>query len=335
MITKLLSFAALSVAIYFLIAIGLILSQWPKALPERAGLDFSTIMQVGGRPPDSDSFRLKTFEARDGTTLSYRHVKAEGAEGAEGVPLILMLHGSGWYHGQFDRLAFALRDVAEVKALTLRGHGRGPDKTGDLRYIGQLEDDIADLIGETEREVVLLGHSSGGGLAVRFAGGAHSGKVDSMILLAPFLNHNAPTTRQNSGGWANALTRRIIGLSMLNAAGIHALDGLAVIQFAMPRAVLAGPQGKHATTRYSWRLNTSYAPRAPYLSDVAALPRFTLIAGRKDEAFVADGYEPLMSSVTRKGVYALVDGVGHLDIVDAPQTEALIREHLRERSRER
>lgn len=332
MITKLLSFAALSVAIYFLIAIGLILSQWPKALPEREGLDFSKILQGKGTPADSARFRLETFEARDGNTLGYRHVKAEGAED---VPLIIMLHGSGWYHGQFDRLAYALRDVAEVKALTLRGHGNGPDKTGDVRYIGQLEDDIADLIGETDREVVLLGHSSGGGLAVRFASGEHGGKVDSMILLAPLLKYNAPTTRQNSGGWAYTLTRRIIGLSMLNSAGIHALDGLAVILFTMPREVLSGPQGKHATTRYSWRLNTSYAPRAQYLSDLAALPRFTLIAGRKDEAFIADGYEPLMSSVTDKGTYALVDGVGHLDVVDAPQTEALIREHLRERSRDR
>ena len=326
MIPRLLTFVAISIAIYFSIALGLIASQRPGPLPERAGLDFSEIVGEGAEP---EGLQARSLKARDGQALTYAHVKTPGADE---LPLVIMLHGSGWYHGQFAGLARALRDVAEVKALTLRGHGKDPARRGDVDYTGQLEDDIADLIaqsgGGAGRKVILLGHSSGGGLAVRFAGGAHGPLADGMILLAPFLKHDAPTTRPNSGGWAHVLTRRIIGLSMLNTVGITALDHLPMIQFAMPRAVLEGPLGAYATTRYSWRLNKSYAPRGDYLADVAALPPFLLIAGRDDEAFVAEGYAPLMGAVTDKGRYEIVDGAGHLDIVDSPQTETLIRDYL-------
>lgn len=327
MLTKIFQFAAVSVAIYFAIAGALILSQRPTELPEREGLDFARILGSGAPPPQDPAFARKRFTARDGTELGYTHVATEGAEAR---PLIIMLHGSGWYGGQFDRLAWALRDVAEVKALTLRGHGPSPKQRGDVGYIGQFEDDIADLIGEESRPVVLLGHSSGGGLAMRFAGGDHGHLINGAILLAPFVHHSAPTMRENSGGWAHVLLRRVIGLSMLNAARIHALDGLTAIQFNMPKAALEGPLGHMATTSYSWRLNTSYAPRSDYKADIAALPRFLLLAGAQDEAFRAEEYEPLMASVTDKGRYVLIEGVKHLDVVDHAETERRIREFLSE-----
>ena len=115
---------------------------------------------------------------------------------------------------------------------------------------------------------------------------------------------------------------------MLNTVGVHWLDHLTMIQFNMPRAVLDGPLGDYATTSYSWRLNTSFAPRGDYLADVAGLPPFVLIAGEQDEAMAADQYEPVMSGVTDKGRYHVVKGAAHLDIVDAPETERLIRAYL-------
>ena len=88
-------------------------------------------------------------------------------------------------------------------------------------------------------------------------------------------------------------------------------------------------QGGFATTSYSWRLNTSYAPGRNYLEDVAALPPFLLVVGREDEAMLAEKYERFMADVTDKGRYKIVEGAGHLDIVDNPETEALIREYGR------
>lgn len=307
---------------------GLIASQSPKALEAREGLDFTRAIASGAFvPPETPDFARKTYTARDGVDLSYTHVRTDGSAD---LPLIIMVHGSGWFGGQFDRLAWALRDVAEVKAITLRGHGDRPVRRGDVDYIGQFEDDIADLIAGDPRAPILLGHSSGGGLVVRIAGGENGEKLGGAILLAPFLKHNAPTTRPNSGGWAHVLTRRIVGLSMLNNVGIHWLDHITMIQFNMPQAVLDGPLGDYATTSYSWRLNTSFAPRSDYLADLAELPPFLLVAGAQDEAMAADQYEPLLSDVTDKGRYHVVDDAAHLDIVEAPETEALIRDYLSE-----
>jgi hypothetical protein len=97
----------------------------------------------------------------------------------------------------------------------------------------------------------------------------------------------------------------------------------------MPKAARTGKYGHLATLAYSYRLNTGYAPRANYLKDVAALPKFTLIAGRDDEAFFADRYEEVMSAVTDKGSYHIAAGETHLSIIDAPATAALIKEILK------
>ena len=311
-----LAFLLTSIAITVLIAIGLILSQRPVADLRGNGLDFSQL---------SDAVPLPVM--RDGPHR-FRYVEA-----SEKRPLAVFVHGSGWHGGQWDALAgrVATDGLADVLVPDLRGHGAEPERRGDVDYIGQLEDDLAELIEgkvKADQKVVMIGHSSGGGLVVRFAGGAHGDVLDHAVLLAPFLKHDAPTTRPNSGGWAHVMTRRIIGLSILNTFKISLLNGLEIIQFRFPDAVLDGPRGHEATRSYSYRLNTSYAPRRDYLSDVAALPGFDLIVGTKDEAFVAEQYEVVMSGATDKGNYVLVPDVKHLGIVNDEATFEVIRAAL-------
>lgn len=306
------------------IALGLIASQGPIALDGTGGLEFGKQLERGLVEP----LPVAPVPMRDGFALQVRHL-----QGLEGAPLVVMVHGSGWQGAQFDALAREISTQAEVLVPDLRGHGAMPGRRGDVDYIGQFEDDLADLIAayrKPDQKVVLLGHSSGGGLVVRMAGGAHGALLDGAVLLAPFLKYNAPTTRPNSGGWAHVLTRRMIGLSMLNMARLRVLNHVTVIQFAMPQAVLDGPLGHTATTAYSFRLNTSYAPRNDYLADVAALPPFLLAVGDQDEAFIAEAYAPLMQEVTDKGEYAVVPGVSHLDIVNDPNSLKLIQDFLRE-----
>jgi len=312
------------------IALGLIASQGPRGAAASAG---GVAAGQGGLafdrlPAGAEAAPLDTAPVtmRDGTPLATRHLP-----GPAGAPLLILVHGSGWDGSQFDALARRLEGAAEIVVPDLRGHGLSPRRRGDVDHVGQLEEDLADLIDRFRapgRKVVLAGHSSGGGLVVRFAGGAYGAAMDRAILLAPFLQHDAPTTRPGSGGWARPLTRRIVGLSMLNAVGIHALDHLTAIEFAFPPEVLEGPQGGRATQAYSWRLNLSYAPRRDWRADVAALPPFVLAVGAEDEAFRPEAYRPAMSEVTDRGRYVVVEGRGHLDIIAAPEVEALIREVL-------
>lgn len=302
-----------------LVAVVLILTQPPQAVvaPSGQGLDFGGLAAWHQVPP------LQSYVARDGTTLAYRHYGSAGAGAPR--PLLVMVHGSGWhglqYHGLATRVAQA--GMAEVLVPDLRGHGVNPSRRGDVAYVGQLEDDLADLV-QTRRQpgqpVVFLGHSSGGGLVVRFAGGPHGALLDGAILLAPFLQHDAPTTRAQSGGWAHPLIRRIIGQTVLHQLGVRAFDGLTAVQFAFPQAILDGPLGHTATSAYSYRMMVSFAPRRHYAADVAQLPPFLLVAGARDEAFVAEAYAPLMQASSTRGTYQIVPGIGHLAVVDHEAT---------------
>ena len=313
-------FVAIGLVIQIAIALVLIASARPKGAANsgEGGLSFASVL--GGLLPDAPE--PETYPARDGARLPFRSWPSR-----PGAPLLILLHGSGWYGMQFHQLGreLAAAGAAHVVAPDLRGHGAHPARRGDVEYIGQLEDDVADLIAHLRANghggpVLIGGHSSGGGLAVRFAGGRHGALADGYLLLAPFLQHNAPTTRPNSGGWARPLTRRIIGLAMLNGLRITALNHLTAIEFAMPRSVLDGPLGHTATTAYSYRLNTSYAPRN-WKKDLTALKQpLLVIAGGEDGAFFAERYEAAMKPLTPQAQFLIVPGRDHLGIVDAQET---------------
>ena len=323
MVKQMLTMIVTSVLITLGVAVLLVVTDPIKKRPPIESLDFDAAL---GQDL-SDLPETQPVTMRDGSTIAVRRYGAGGID----KPLLIMVHGSGWHGMQFHGLAKGLAAQADVVVPDLRGHGVTPQRRGDIDYINQFEDDLTDLIKATEQpnqKVVMLGHSSGGGLVVRFAGGEHGEMINHAVLLAPFLKHNAPTTRENSGGWAHIHLRRLIGLSILNTFRIKALNHLGVIQFSMPQQVLDGPLGNTATTRYSYRLNTGFAPRGDYLRDVAALPAFTVITGSADESFVAAQYQPLMSSVTGKGRYLVVPNIGHLATVDADETLAAIKEDL-------
>ena len=273
---------------------------------------------------------LEAWTAPDGEELSLRRYPTENPE----APLVVMIHGSGLHSGQFAGLATSLAadGIADVLVPALRGHGPTPERRGDVDYIGQMEDDLAALIVQEvgpDQEVVLLGHSSGGGLVVRFAGGAHGDLLDRTILLAPYLGHNAPTTRPNAGGWAHPILRRYIGLEILNGFGLTALNGLTVVQFNVPEDVHEDAQAGPVTRSYSYRLNTSYHPRPDLGADLSSLPDTLLIAGARDEAFVADLYQPTMEGHTSLGTYHVLPDLQHMELVDAPLTMELIVDWLR------
>jgi alpha-beta hydrolase superfamily lysophospholipase len=316
-------------AIYLILSIGLILSQSVRPLPAQDGLNFESI--VGQEDDDQkDDPEPSRYVARDGTELGVRHYPGRDPD----APLIVVVHGSGWHGGGYTALGRGLSESlgATVLVPDLRGHGVAPVRRGDVDYVGQLEDDLADLITayrQPEQPVYMVGHSSGGGLTIRFAGGAHGGLIDKAVLIAPYLHYAAPTARSDAGGWSRVLVRRLIGQSMLNAIGITALDRLHMIQFNFPDSVLQGDEGHSATQSYSYRLNTSFAPRNDYLADVAALPEFLLIAGRTDEAFHAEAYEPTMRPANANGQFVLVDGADHLGVLHNAEALSVIASFLK------
>ena len=328
MITEVGRFLLISGLIYVGITAVLIITNRPTTEVIDGPLDFGALTAVSYQTLPE----LQPYTARDGKQLSIRLYESN----ATTDKVIILLHGSGWHSMQFYPLANYLssKGLAHVITPDLRGHGFTPEQRGDVAYIGQLEDDLADLISVAqqkfpERTMIIGGHSSGGGLAIRFAGGEHGAMADAYLLLAPFLKYNAPTTRPSSGGWARPLTRRIIGLAMLNNIGVRWFNGLTAIQFNMPQAVLDGPLGDSATTAYSYRLNAAYAPRSKYGRDLAAITQpLLVVAGTNDESFIAEQYEPTISAHTSTGTYVLLPNVGHIDLLTTPEIEPVLAQWL-------
>jgi alpha-beta hydrolase superfamily lysophospholipase len=169
----------------------------------------------------------------------------------------------------------------------------------------------------------MSGHSSGGGLAIRFGGSKYGQQADAYMLLSPWLKYDAPTIRPNGGGWALPYTRRIIGLTMLNNVGIRWFNYLTVVDFDMPKEARDGTE----TLSYSYRLNAAYAPR-DYRKDLSAItqPLF-VVAGTSDEVFYADQLEPVISQCTKVKA-KLLPGVTHMGVVVNSAVRPVIKEWL-------
>ena len=164
---------------FFALAVGLILSQRPLAV--LAGMPEDEFQAAATATSDMAPVAVSKARLRDGFEIDVRQLSANGKD----PPLLILLHGSGWYGQQFDALLPTLSKHGDVIAPDLRGHGPQAKLRGDVAYIGQLESVIADLIdlyARPEQKIVLAGHSSGGGLAIRFLAGAHGDRVSPVPL---------------------------------------------------------------------------------------------------------------------------------------------------------
>jgi len=268
---------------------------------------------------------LDHFTARDGTLLSYRHYPARGPSGGR---IAVLVHGSSGSSVAVHALADALaaRGV-ETFAPDIRGHGASGTR-GDIAYLGQLEDDLADLVAEIRKlapvaPLTLLGHSAGGGFALRVASSPIKDLFARTVLLAPYLGYDAPSTREDSGGWASPDLPRILGLIALHRLGITCCDALPTLAFAVP------PNStKILVETYSDRLMRNFATRG-YKSDFAAVTRpMTLISGADDELMFSDKFADAAHAIAPNIDVKLIDGVNHMQIVSAPKAIAVIADDI-------
>lgn len=260
----------------------------------------------------SDIPVLKKYKTRDHMELDYRYYPADNDI------VLILLHGSGWHSKYFYNLASEIsgNNLAKVYTPDLRGHGSNPQRRGDIDYINQYEDDINDFIKYIKTDhpgtkIILGGHSSGGGLALRYAGCKYNQDINALLLLSPFLKYNSPTMREDSGGWVSTHMPRIIGLSMLNNIGIRVFNHLKVIDFNMPKDFRDGTE----TLSYSFRLNQGYAPR-DYKKDLGNITfPLILLAGKNDESFIADQFESEVIKYKNDAIIKVIDNTTHMGIV--------------------
>ncbi|WP_163536238.1 alpha/beta hydrolase [Gracilibacillus sp. YIM 98692] len=315
-------FGISSVVIYLCIAYGLIfLNDVKQPSGEKKNLQFEHLKTDEIALP-----KLNEYEARDGTQLTYRYYESSANQ------VLILLHGSGYHSDYLEPLANYLsnENIASVYTPNVRGHGNRADNRGDIDYIGQIEQDINDLIElvnerHPNQSIVLGGHSSGGGTVIRIAGGEYSHEtVDDYLLIAPYVHHKAPTNNSDENGWANVSVPRMIGLSMLNQVGITHMNDTNVISFNMPNEYRDGTE----TLTYSYRLQISMHPRDDYNQDIASMNGDVLVlAGSEDESFQAEKYDVVFNVHDQTDV-VLVDGLSHFGPIYDEQAHKTIAEWL-------
>jgi alpha-beta hydrolase superfamily lysophospholipase len=268
---------------------------------------------------------LSRFSARDGTELAYRHYPARGPSSGK---IAILVHGSSGsspaVHGLAD--ALAARGV-ETYAPDIRGHG-GSGTRGDVAYLGQLENDMEDLVAmvrqtSPNQPLTLLGHSAGGGFALRIASSPIQDLFTRTVLLAPYLGYDAPTNRPDSGGWAAADIPRFLGLVWLRKLGVDCCESLPTLAFAVPEN-----SAKILNRTYSFRLMRNFATRG-YARDLAAARHpVTLMSGADDELMLADQYADAVHAVLPTAQVKLIDGVDHMGIVGDPKAVAAVADDV-------
>ena len=284
------------------------------ATPLKAPKPLASI-HAGAMAIDSEGKpELSRFQARDGTWLAYRFYPAPGAD-----RLAIVTHGSSASSDEMNAVAKALvaSGVAAV-AIDARGHGASGSR-GDIGYIGQLDDDLADLVtflrkSQPSARLMLIGHSAGAGFVARIAGEPLGREFERFILLAPYLGYRAPTNRPNEGAgqWVGIDMPRIVALVLLERLGVDWAQSLPVLHFAnLPEA------RPFVTPVYSYRLMQNYAVTADWQAGFrAAGGKVAVIAGEDDELMNAPAFS---AALTPFGASVkLLPGVDHMGVVYKP-----------------
>lgn len=244
---------------------------------------------------------------------------------------IILIHGVGSSAYMYNKTASLIQEATqtEVYAIDLRGHGQSDGISGDVDYINQYVDDLADIISIIRKEkpngkIIIAGHSMGGGVALRYAMEKQYEQPDGFILFAPLIGHNSAAflqvdTSENTAKepFMKIHIERIIGLTMLNEIGNHDYDSLPVLFFNFPET--------NQLRKYSYRANASIAPD-DYITGLKAVnkPMLVLI-GSKDEAFSA---EALQKAVLDNSTVEMqiIEGASHNGVRHNPQSFTFIKD---------
>jgi non-heme chloroperoxidase len=299
----------------------------PRSMPEEKDVFGFAALQA---TPDSDLPPLLRYRARDGEHLAYRFYDSTADQ------ILIFVHGSSYHGKSYHGLASEMSSSGAAKVIlpNLRGHFQSGRHRGDVEYVGQLEDDIADLIAELRKQqfhgpIVLGGHSSGGGFVVRFAGGAHAHLVSRFLMSSPVIPTSSTLREGSASGWAQLHMRRLIGLIVLNALGIRGFNALRVIEFNKPARFWDGTE----TLSYSYRLNVSYHPRARYIADVRKLTHNSAIfIGEHDEAVDAQRLQKLINREAPSTLFNILSNTNHFGIFTSATAHNMLVEWLTQRT---
>lgn len=257
------------------------------------------------------------IEARDRTPLIHRFY-ASPAPSA----LCLLIHGSSANSMSMHAVASALQAAGfSVASLDVRGHG-GSGERGHIRYFGQLEDDLSDILDHfgsrfPDLPIGLVGFSSGGGFALRMAGTPSlANRLAFFIALSPMISARSRTYRRDAGGWVRVSVARILAIEALNMLGVRLLNRTTVLRFGLDDAAIALDG---ATPAYSYSLQKNFGLPLrfePTLAQVSG--RTHVLVGQADSLFMPDQYKPEIQGINPHIEVETIEGMDHIDMIHHP-----------------
>ncbi|MEO5768525.1 MAG: lysophospholipase [Polyangia bacterium] len=156
----------------------------------------------------SELSKLSKLSVKDGTVLHVEHHPAVGPARAT----LVMLHGFAVHCGRHRQVAEALsRFGLAVTAFDCRGHGLSTGRRGYVRRFADFLDDLHEVIESASRDdprrpLVVLGHSHGATVALRYALTTRS-TLHALVLAAPWLELKLAVPR-----WKLALAQMVGGV---------------------------------------------------------------------------------------------------------------------------
>ncbi len=304
-------FVFLIVNCFLFFSVTLVLIAWP--VPAKKNIENYNYSSIDTTSTNSLlSAKEVWVKTRDGEPL-FNRIYSGNTRTA-----VILIHGSGSESRYLAYLANALSGNNKPTVITpdLRGHGRNISNEADVDYIGQLENDIEDIVHYAQKEmgaekIILAGHSSGGGLVLRYIGNTKLTNVDKAIMISPYLGHDSPVVKPNSGGWVTVAVKRWVGISMLNHAGITCFNKRPVLFFNRPDAYDDTLQ----VDSYSYQMAVNFAPKN-FEKEVRHLHTMSLVlVGEKDESFYPDHFEKVFEPAKSLVTVSIVPEANHLGIV--------------------
>jgi alpha-beta hydrolase superfamily lysophospholipase len=258
------------------------------------------------------------WTAADGARLALRRESAARPRGA-----LILLHGFGDHSGRYGEVAawFAARGVS-VYALDQRGHGKSPGRRGHMSRFAQFVSDVVALrklvAGEVAAPQLLLGHSFGGLVALRYLETGPE-ELAGAIVSSPFLAVAMPVPR-----WKRLLARALVGVlpALPVATGLdpaHLSTDPAVGQ-----AAKSDPLYHRVMTPRAYREVLAAQATAAAEGERIRVPLLCLVAG--DDRIVSRAVtEAFARSLTLDVTVKVYDGFFH-EVFNEPQRARVFRD---------